>query len=72
MKEIGMQDLSVKIKLVNQKVLFWATSDLHPDRPLMMDYIPPYGDDMGFAELELLLMSLCGCISTAIVGTLRR
>lgn len=67
-----MDDLHVQIKLTNQKVQFNAVSDAHPDRPVALDYVPPVGDDRGFAGLELLLISFCGCVSTAIVGMLRK
>ncbi len=67
-----MDDLNVRIELVNQKVQFKVVSDLNPDTPVLMDFIPPIGDGEGFAGLELLLMSLTGCFSTAVVGLLRR
>ena len=67
-----MKDLNVDIRLVNQKVQFAAVSGENPGRPLTLDYVPPVGDGQGFAGLELLLMSFCGCVSTAVVALLRR
>lgn len=67
-----MENLYVDFKLANQKVQFTTVSRTNPDLPVTMDYIPPLGDGQGFAGLELLLMSFCGCVSTAVVGLLRR
>jgi uncharacterized OsmC-like protein len=67
-----MKDLNIEIELVNQKVQFKTVSDVHPDQPVIMDYVPPLGDNQGFMGLELLLMSFCGCVSTATVFLLRR
>lgn len=67
-----MENLYVDAKLVNQKVQFNAVSRTNPDRPVTFDYVPPMGDGQGFAGLELLLISFCGCVSTAVVALLRR
>jgi putative redox protein len=67
-----MDSLCVDFKLINRKVQFSAVSRLSPERPLTMDYVPPVGDGQGFAGLELLLISFCGCVSTAVVALLRR
>lgn len=67
-----MENLYVDFKLANQKVQFTAVSRTNPDRSVTMDYVPPLGDGQGFAGLELLLMSFSGCVSTAVVGLLRR
>jgi putative redox protein len=67
-----MNELNAHIKLVNEKVRFSAVSDANPGRPLTLDYVPPVGDGQGFAGLELLLLSFCGCVSTAVVALLRR
>ena len=67
-----MENLYVDFKLANQKVKFTAVSRSNPGRPVTLDYVPPLGDGDGFAGLELLLVSFCGCVSTAVVGLLRR
>jgi len=67
-----MENLHVDFALTNQKVRFSAISRGNPDAPVMLDYVPPLGDGQGFAGLELLLISFCGCVSTAVVALLRR
>ena len=67
-----MENLNVDFKLVNQKVQFAAVSSANPGRPVTMDYVSPLGDGQGFAGLELLLISFCGCVSTAVVAMLRK
>lgn len=67
-----MENLNVDFKLVNQKVQFTAVSRSNPGRPVTLDYVPPLGDGQGFAGLELLLISFCGCVSTAVVAMLRK
>ena len=66
-----MENLYVDAKLVNQKVQFKAISRTNPDYPVVLDYVPPLGDGQGLAGLELLLMSFCGCVSTAVTALLR-
>ena len=67
-----MENLCIETRLTNQRVQFSAVSRTNPDRPVPLDYIPPLGDGQGFAGLELLLVSFCGCVSTAIVALLRK
>ncbi len=67
-----MENLYVETNLVNHKVQFTAVSRINPDRPVTLDYVPPIGDGQGFAGLELLLISFCGCVSTAVVALLRK
>ncbi|MDP4182038.1 MAG: OsmC family protein [Bacillota bacterium] len=64
--------LEVSLNLINQKVQFTCVSETNPDRPLTLDYLPPLGDGQGYRGLELLLMSFAGCVSTAVVGLLRK
>lgn len=70
--EFSMEPLRVDMRLVNDKVKFCCTSELNPNLSVMMDYVPPLGDGEGFLGLELLVASFAGCVSTAIVGILRR
>lgn len=67
-----MADLSVEIRRVNSKLQFEAVSDSNPNRKLSFDFAPPLGDGQGFTGLELLLVSLGGCISTTVVFLLQR
>ena len=67
-----MDNLSVNLKRVGQKVYFETVSDDHPDLSIPFDYVPPLGENNGFAGLEALLMTFCGCVSTAIVALLMR
>ena len=67
-----MENLIVELKRTDLRVHFDVTSALHPDQPIPCDYTPPLGTGNGFAGLELLLFSFCGCVSTAIVALLLR
>lgn len=62
-----MADLSAQIVWKSRKLQFEGVSASNPDRPLPFDYSPPLGDGDGFAGLELLMLSLAGCVSTTIV-----
>lgn len=67
-----MDNLIVNLQRVGQKVHFEAVSNDHPDLTIPFDYIPPIGEGTGLSGLESLLMSFCGCVSTAIVALLLR
>jgi len=60
------------LSMISSSVMPLGISRKRPDSPVTMDFIPPIGDGEGFAGLELLLISFCGCVSTAIVGLLRK
>ena len=64
------EELSVSMNLINDKVLFEGSA--RDIQPLRMDYHPPIGDDKGYTGLEVLMLSLAGCSSTAIVPMLRK
>ncbi len=49
-----------------------GTSTTNPERPVQFDYTPPLGTGDGYAGIELLTMSFAGCVSTAVVGLLKR
>jgi putative redox protein len=40
--------------------------------PIVFDYVPPLGSGGGFAGIEMLTMSFAGCVSTAILGLMKR
>ena len=67
-----MDNLIVNLKRIGEKVHFEAASGDHPDLKIPFDYMPPVGEGNGFAGLEMLLMTFCGCVSTAIVALLLR
>jgi len=69
---MSLPPVEIHMELVNQKVKFTGVSKTNPDTPIAIDYLPPLGDGEGFLGLELLVMSFAGCVSTAIVGLLRR
>lgn len=64
------EKLSVSLKLINDKVLFEGRA--RDIKPIVMDYHPPVGDDLGYTGLEVLMISLAGCSATAIVPVLRK
>ncbi len=64
------QNLEVSAKLINDKVQF--TGSTRNNQPIQADYFPPVGDGDGYTGLELLLMSLAVCSSTAIVFLFRQ
>ena len=63
-------ELEVKVDMINNKVQFSGSSRTNPE--IRCDYFPPIGDAEGYTGLELLLMSLSVCSSTAIVYMLRK
>lgn len=67
-----MKPIEINLNLVNEKVKFEAASQSNTERSITFDYVPPLGDGDGFLGLEVLVMSFAGCVSTAIVGLLRR
>jgi putative redox protein len=65
-----MSALEARVSLINEKVQFRGIA--RGNAPVIMDYIPPFGDSEGYMALELLLMSLGTCASTAVATLLRR
>jgi putative redox protein len=63
-------ELSVSLSLINDKLNFIAKAD--DDMSVAIDYIPPYGDNLGFTSLELLLMSLSSCYGSSMLLLLRK
>ena len=64
------EQCSISLSLINDKLNFIAKSD--SDMTVSIDYIPPFGDNLGFTSLELLLMSLSSCYGSAILLLLRK
>lgn len=67
-----MENLYVDFNLTNQKVKFNVVSRSNPKYPVVMDFVPPLGDNEGLAGIEALIISFCGCVSTAVVALLKR
>lgn len=65
-----MSALETRVSLINEKVQFRGVA--RDNAPVIMDYIPPFGDSDGYMALELLLMSLGTCAATAVATLLRR
>lgn len=67
-----MENLYVDFNLTNRKVRFNVVSRANTKYPVTMDFVPPLGDNDGLAGLEALIISFCGCVSTAVVALLKR
>ncbi|MEI6089949.1 MAG: OsmC family protein [bacterium] len=63
-------ELSVSLSLINDKLNFIAKAD--GDMTVAIDYVPPFGDNLGFTSLELLLMSLSSCYGSSMLLLLRK
>ncbi len=64
------KELRSSIQLINEKVQFKGSVD--GNNPVMIDYTPPIGDNVGYTSLELFLLSLSSCAGTAILVLLRK
>lgn len=64
------KQLTASVTLVNEKVHFMGSSG--SNQPVSMDYFPPVGDNLGYTGLELFLVSLSGCLGSAIAPLLRK
>ena len=69
---MALDPVEIRLELIDQKVKLLGTSTTNPDRPIQFDYTPPLGTGDGYAGIELLTMSFAGCVSTAVVGLLKR
>jgi len=64
------KQLNASLNLVNDRLLFEGLVD--GNKPIAIDYIPPFGDNLGYTSLELMLLSLSSCVGTALLVFLRR
>lgn len=62
--------LAVSLALQNQKLHFKGNTDIAQE--LHIDYVPPFGDGLGFTSLELLLFSLASCTGSTLLLLLRK
>ncbi len=63
-------DLRGSITLINEKLQFRGSVD--GNAPVLIDYVPPLGDNQGYTSLELFLLSLSSCVGSAILVLLRK
>jgi len=64
------KELKASIKLLNEKLHF--EGNVEGNQPVSIDYVPPFGDNLGYTSLELLLLSLSSCLGSAVLLFLRR
>lgn len=64
------KELTTTVMLINDKLNFSGL--VEGNSPVSIDYIPPFGDNLGYTSLELLLLSLSSCIGSAMLIFLRR
>jgi len=69
---MGLAPVEITLNLVDDKVKFQGISKTNPETPIIFDYLPPLGTGEGFAGIEMMTMSFAGCVSTAIVGLMKR
>ena len=64
------KELFTTLSLINNKLHFRGKVD--GNEPVSIDYIPPYGDNLGYTSLELLLLSISSCLGSSLLIFLRR
>ena len=64
------KELNASINLLNNKLHF--EGKVEGNQPISIDYVPPFGDNLGYTSLELLLLSLSSCLGSAVLLFLRR
>lgn len=64
------KEVTSTITLLNEKLHFSGTVD--GNDPVSIDYIPPFGDNLGYTSLELMLLSLSSCVGSAVLLFLRK
>ena len=64
------KELTATVKLVNDRLHFEGA--VEGNNPVSIDYIPPFGDNLGYTSLELLLLSFSSCLGSAMLLFLRR
>jgi putative redox protein len=64
------KELNASITLINEKLHFVASVD--NNEPISIDYTPPFGDNLGYTSLELLLLSLSSCVGSSVLLFLRK
>jgi putative redox protein len=63
-------ELMASLTLLNDRLHF--NGIVENNNPISIDYIPPFGDNLGYTSLELLLLSLGSCMGSSILLLLRK
>jgi putative redox protein len=58
------------VELINDKLNF--KGGVEDNQPVLIDYVPPYGDGNGYTSLELFLLSLSSCLGSSLLTLIRR
>lgn len=69
---MALAPAQIKLDLIDEKVKFKLVAQGNPEGPVVMDYPPPLGSGEGYTGIDMLVMSFAGCVSTAILGLLKR
>lgn len=64
------KEIIASINLLNEKLHFKGT--VEGNEPVSIDYVPPFGDNLGYTSLELFLLSLSSCLGSSVLLFLRR
>jgi putative redox protein len=64
------KEVIASINLLNDRLHFKGL--VGGNEPVSIDYIPPFGDNLGYTSLELLLLSLSSCVASSVLLFLRR
>ncbi len=64
------KELTASISLLNNRLHFEGKVD--GNQSISIDYTPPFGDNLGYTSLELLLLSLSSCVGSAVLTFLRK
>ncbi len=67
-----MENIVIELNRTTGNVHFEAVSTDHPQISVPFDFHPPLGTSDGLSGLEALVMTFSGCVSTGVVGLLRR
>lgn len=64
------KELIASVMLINTKLCFegYVTGN----EPVLIDYVPPLGDNLGYTSLELFLLSISSCVGSAMLVVLRK
>ena len=63
-------EVEASLQLVNKKLHFEGL--VEGNEAVSIDYIPPFGDNLGYTSLELLLLCLSSCVGSAVLIFLRK
>ena len=67
-----MENIVIDLKRTSGNVHFEVVSADHPQISVPFDFHPPLGTGDGLSGLEALVMTFSGCVSTGVIGLLRR